>query len=70
MQQVWYTIEALANVYWSAEDNAFVSDEDAATEYDEYNDAALVAEGLRDCVVIRHRKAVGGVEHTEVAGEF
>lgn len=70
MQQVWFTIEALKGGFWNNEDNLFAKVEDDATEFDEYSDAALVAQGLGNCAVIKHWRVGLGVEHTEVAGEF
>lgn len=71
MERVWYTIEDINGKSW----DAYVGDfglEEYASEYDEYNDAALVAEGLRNCSVIKHIRAIGvaGSHEKSVAGEF
>lgn len=71
MERVWFTIENIDGHEYNSDDDVFYSPSvELASEFDEYNDAALVAEGLRGCSVIRHRRPFGGVHHTEVAGDF
>lgn len=70
MERIWFTIEDMDGRQFNSKDDVFYSASiELATEYDEYNDAALVAEGLRNCSVIRHFKK-NGIVNRSIAGDF